>query len=413
MDSKTMAVIAIAIIVVAGAGAYLATSGGDDSSDGPKFIKDYVPDTAGEQFVDAAGRTVTVPDQLGYGIVTLGSNGPLRFATVFDVYDLIIEVDKGDALDKKNGRAYSYAYDFTKHPYHADKNIDAKFVEDMGVKKPSLVITSASIYSGSVDLFKSLEQVTTVVVLEEQSMTSMGSAKNGLDAYMENNFNMLGKVFGQEERADEIISGLEAIFKDLDSLKGRSSDSVYVAGVTYQGSNTLNCTFPKYMPFDFTGNKNAFNDDIEGYRATLNLEDVAKLDIDMIVVDPSSSDRISYEESQLFMKYIYGLNTDNNVDNDVPIFITVPIVWDSINYDSTLASAYYITSITYGTLTHEEAVERINSVFTLFYGENGKNVLSDMSEFFAGKSSDNGQVMPMLGEVKIQKDGDKYKFIGA
>lgn len=414
MDSKIIAIVAVLIIAVAGAGVYIMTSDGGDDGPSQVFLGDYKPNTAGETFVDAAGRTVTVPDQMGHGIITIGSMGPLRFVSMFDMYDYVIEVDKGDVTDNKNGRAYSYAYAYDEiGSYHADNTIDSRLVETIGKKMPSLVVVQYNIYTSNVELCEQLTKVTTVVVLAAQDMKSMGSVSGGLDKYMVDNITMLGTVFGKEDRSTELIDGIETIFKDLDSLSRTSDTSVYVAGVTISGSNTLNTTFPTYMPFTLTGIKNAYDRGSSENKVVLNVETISTMDIDMIVIDPSSSDKIKEQESQRFLTYVYSVNNDGDESNDIPMYITVPIVWDSINYDCALASAYCLTSFVYGTLTAEEVEDKINGVFTLFYGENGENVFDDMKEFFAGKSATNGVGFPILGEVKVVKNGESYSIEAA
>lgn len=414
MDNKIIAIAAVLIIAAAGAGVYIMISDGGDDGPSQVFLGDYKPNTAGETFVDAAGRTVTVPDQMGHGIITIGSSGPLRFVSMFDMYDYVIEVDKGDVTDNKNGRAYSYAYDYDKvGSYHADNAIDSRLVETIGKKMPSLVVIQYNIYTSNVELCEQLTKVTTVVVLAAQDMKSMGSVSGGLDKYMVDNITMLGTVFGKEDRSTELINGIETIFKDLDNLSRTSDTSVYVAGVTISGSNTLNTTFPTYMPFTLTGIKNAYDRGSTENKVVLNVETISTMDIDMVVIDPSSSDKIKEQESQRFLTYVYSVNNDGDESNDIPMYITVPIVWDSINYDCALASAYCLTSLVYGTLTTAEVEERINGIFTLFYGENGEDVFDDMKEFFAGKSASNGVEFPILGEVKVVKNGESYSIEAA
>ena len=94
----------------------------------------------------------------------------------------------------------------------------------------------------------------------------------------------------------------------------------------------------------------------------------------------------------------------------------MPIVWDSINYDCALASAYYVSHLVYGNLTAGEVEEKIVHVFEVFYGEeHGSGVFDSMKEFFVGKSSVNGQVMPLLKEVVVEYDSStgKYRFAAA
>ncbi len=386
----------------------------DAEDDSDLRLPSYVPDTKGQTFTDAAGRVVTVPDQLGNGIVTIGGTGPLRFLSMFGMHGYVIETDKGDVTDNKNGRAYSYAYPYDKlTTYHADNAIDAALVEKLGKDKPSMVITSLSLYDNNKDLFDNLSKATTLVVLENQRMDTMGDANSGVADFFRNNVEWLGKAFGKTARAAELISGVESIIKELDSLKGNGDSKVYVAGVTISGSNTLNTTFPVYMPFDLTGTTNAYNLGSTANKVVLKEEEIAKLDIDMIIIDPSSSDKVSQPESQYFLRYVSIVNGDSDPSNDIPLYVTVPIVWDSINYDCALASAYYVEHLVHGTLTVEQVEKKIGDIFVLFYGEEGKHVFGDMKAFFAGKSSDNGVEFPILGEAKVVKNGSEYTIAAA
>ena len=402
MKSKIIVIVIVAAVVLAAVGVFIITQ--NDGSD------DNRPNTAGQKVTDAVGRTVTVPETLENGIVTVGSSGPLRFVSCFDVFDLIVEVDKGDVTDSKNGRAYSYAYQYDSLTrYHADNALESGTTESIGNLNPSLIIVQESVWNNFTENCNVLASKCTLVVIKSQSMTTMWDTNYGLSKDMEDTFNLLGTLLGKEKRATEIINGIESILKDIRSLKGTSSDNVYVAGVTINGSNTLNTTFPVYMPLTLIGGNNAYNGGSTDSRVTMNVEAFTSMDIDMMVIDPSSSDKMIEQDSQNVLKYIYGLNNNANSDDDVALYVTVPIVWDSINYDCSLASAYYITHLLYNTLTHDEVVEKINNIFTVFYGDDGENVLEDMSKFFVNKSSANNVELPLLEEVKITiKDGKYY-----
>ncbi|MGN1044561.1 MAG: ABC transporter substrate-binding protein [Candidatus Methanomethylophilaceae archaeon] len=410
MNSKVIATVIVAVLVVAGAGAAIVVVNNDRQSGPSDLIMDYRPDTAGQTFTDGAGREVTVPDQLGHGIVTIGSSGPLRFLSVFGLNDLVIETDKGDVTDNRNGRAYSYAYPFSSlERYHADNTISSALVEDLGQLKPSLVIIQNNIYTSNKELCDNLAKVTTVVVIEAQQMQYMLDDDGKVASYLVNNFTMLGKVLGKDARAAEIIDGIQGIVDDIESLSSGTSDKkVYVAGVTISGSNPLNTTFPIYIPFDLTGVNNAYTGSTDN-KVSLTVEEFTVMDIDMIVIDPSSVDKIvGNTGSQYVLEYLYGINNDGNPDNDIPLYVTVPIVWDSINYDCAMASAYYIAHLVYGTLTLEEVEQKVVNIFTTFYGDGGKDVLKDMQEFFSIKSSGSGQKVPMFSELTIVKSGDNY-----
>ena len=413
MNSRTTIItFALAAIVVVAAVAVVWTNGhgnqggGDDPTEGT--------------VTDALGRTVKIPDSLENGIVTIGSTGPLRFASMFDVFEHIIEVDKGDITDSKNGRGYSYAFAYDSldpsTQSHPDNALDSSTVESLVNKHPSLIITTERVWNNYSANFGILAKQCTVVVLKDQQMQYMTAEDGGLADYFEFNVNLLGQVLTKEDRAEELITGIEGILADLRSVSGTSDKHVYVAGVTINGSNTLNTTFPVYIPFDLTGTSNAYDLGSTQNKVVLRVEAFTTLDVDMIVVDPSSSDKVGEADSQYLLEYIHRLNNDSDPSNDIPIYVTVPIVWDSVNYDCVLASAYYVSHLVYGNLTADEVEERIVHVFEVFYGEeHGSGVFGSMKEFFVGKSSANGQEMPLLKEVIVEYDAStgKYRFAAA
>ena len=412
MSSKaTITAVALAAVVIIAALAVVWTSGhGNDGGN-----TDQTEDTV----TDALGRTVAIPDNLDNGIVTIGSTGPLRFASMFDVFDHIIEVDREDITDSRNGRGYSYAFAYDSldpsTQSHPDNALDSSTVESLVKKGPSLVITTESVWKNYSVNFGILAGQCTVVVLKDQQMQYMTDGDGGLADYFKFNVDLLGQVLKKEDRASEIISGIEGILSDLRSISGTSDQNVYIAGVTISGSNTLNTTFPVYIPFDLTGTSNAYHGSTEN-KVVLRVEAFTTMDIDMMIVDPSSSDKVGEADSQYLMEYVYRLNSDSDPSNDIPIYITVPIVWDSVNYDCALASSYYVAHLVHGCLTDQEVEDRIVHIFEVFYGEkHGSGVFDDMREFFDGKSSANGQEMPLLQEVVIEYDSSagEYRFAAA
>ena len=401
MNTKIITIAVVAVLAASAVGVYLITQSDKDQTH---------PNTAGQKVTDAVGRTVTVPDTLKNGIVTVGSSGPLRFLSCFDVYNLVIETDKGDVTDSKNGRAYSYAYAYDKlEKHHPDNALESGTAEAIGNLNPSLIVVQESVWNNFIDNCRVLASKCTLIVIKGQSMTTMWDSNYKLSADLTNTFRLLGTVLGKEARAAEIISGIESILSDLRSLKGQSPLDVYVAGVTINGSNTLNTTFPIYMPLTLIEGKNAYKGTSTDSRIVLRIEDFAAMNIDRVVIDPSSSDKMAEQDSQLVLENLYK----RSPGNQPKIYVTVPIVWDSINYDCALASAYYLTYLLYGTLTHSQVVEKINKIFTTFYGNNGTKVFSGMTEFFKQKSSANNVELPLLEEVKIKQEGGKYYIVAA
>ena len=148
-------------------------------------------------------------------------------------------------------------------------------------------------------------------------------------------------------------------------------------------------------------------------RVNMDTEAVALLDIDMVVIDPSSSDKLSTVDSQAILEMIYTRNTDLNNSNDITLYITLPMVWDSANYDCVLAGAYYMAHLLYGTLTISEVEAKVVEVFEAFYGDDGTGVFNSMKLFFQGKSGAHGQQMPLLRQVQVALSGSTYSIVAA
>lgn len=408
MDQKIIAVIIIAILIISGVGvAALLGAGEDTDKDNP---------LAGETRIDAKGREVAIPDNLDNGIVTVGSSGPLRFLSIFDMYDKVVQVDKGDVTDMKNGRAYSYAYpydEFTTDMYHPDNALEAATMERIGQKSPSLIIVQESVYDSYKDNCDDLAQSFTLVVIHAQSMVDLWKDNFTLADWYVDNVELIGDMVGKPQRAAEHIADVNEIIADIRGLVGSPSGiSTYVAGLTIQGSNELTTTFPSYLPLMLVDGINAHGGNQPG-RVEMEAEAVALLDVDMVVIDPSSSDKLGTVNSQLIMKWIHGLNNDGDPNNDVRLYITLPIIWDSNNYDCVLAGSYYMAHLLYGTISMEEVEGKVVEVFQAYYGDSGANVYGDMKEFFVGKSSSNGQVMPLLRPVDVELNGDVYRMVAA
>ena len=416
--------IAVAILVLATGGWFVlfnsegGTSGGGSGGGGSGGGGSSV-----EYVTDAAGREVQIPDDLSNGIVTVGSTGPLRFLSIFGVQDLVIEVDDGDATDPKNGRAYSYAYDFSNVATHPDNMLSAETVESIAQKNPSLVITQQSVYSGYRDLVDLLARTVTVIVINDQNVKNLYTADYKLADWYKQNVDIIGKALGMEIRAMEHVNsveyingteylwGVENIIADIRSLISESPSGVtYLAGVTFSGSNQLSTTFPVYLPLNLTGGNNAYTDSSTANKVDLSVEDAVGYirNSDRILIDPSSADMLSENNSQRVLEYIYGLNNDADPDNDIPLYVGIPIVWDSVNYDCILAASYYLIYLQYGTLTYEQMLEKIESVFVAFYQDRGHEVFDSMCQFFESKCSQYNSEMPLLSEVQVVLENGTY-----
>ncbi|MDR0778595.1 MAG: ABC transporter substrate-binding protein [Methanomassiliicoccaceae archaeon] len=354
---------------------------------------------------DGAGRPLAMPKDLSKGIVTIGGADPLRLVSYFNMNDRVIQVDNGDVNDPKNGRAYSYAYDYTGLPHHGDNVLSNADVERIGELNPSLVIVGANVYSNYKNNVEALAKRTSVVVLHNIPTDSMiWDNEYKLNDTFVKQLDMLGKALGKEERAKELREGMNKILSEIRELVSERTakyGNTYVAGVTYQGSNPLNATFPTYAPLMLIGANNvAHSSHSNSPKVLLTTEQVSNFKMDMVLLDPSSSDKIKV--SQDVMKYLSMY--------DIPIYVTIPIVWDGTNYDCVLACAYYLSHLLYDSISQEEAEKKIVGLFEFFYGTNGTDVLKKMTDFFIDKSKQNDVELPLMKKVKVVEIEGKYSF---
>lgn len=418
MKEKTFfGAVAVAVLLLSVGGWYAlfdgsaqggSGSGGGGGSGGGSDSDVYV--------IDAAGRQVEIPESLDGGIVTVGSIGPLRFLSIFGLQDKVIEVDEGDATDPKNGRGYSYAYDFSNVATHPDNVLSAETVESIALKHPSLVLIQKSVYDGYDDLAETLSRSVTVIVVHAQSTSDFFTDDLRVAQWYKDCINMYGKVLGMEYRAMEHLAMLEFLFREVRDLCTGDSGVTYVAGVTFSGSNQLNTTFPTYLPLNLTSGKNVYTGGSTANKIDLTVEEAVNciLSADRVVVDPSSADKLKESNSQLVLEELYRLNNDSDPDNDIPIYAGIPIVWDNMNYDCVVACAFYMAYLQYGTITMDELNGWIQIVFQAFYGEeNGSKVFDGMCDFFKEKCSMYGCDMPLLSELKVEYINGAYTLVPA
>ena len=403
MNQKTVAILIVAVVLVAGIGGavFVMNNNNGGSDDG---------DTPGTDIMkDAVGRDIEVPDNLDKGIVIFGSLGVLRYVSVFDVMEHITEVDKSDTETDKFGRGYSYSYDCTGLKYHEDNVLTDKVADRIGNEPPSLVIMSEKVYRGN-NLAQTLDSAVDMLVIKNQTWTDFFDEDFQVSDLYRDNINMIGKALKMEDRAAEHLAGLQAIFDDIRGLVAKDTfqqKSFYVAGLTKGGSHDWATTFPSYLPQILAGGVNAYDGDSTAAFISMDPE-VARQYIekcDYIIIDPSSADRsVNDPNTKRVIDAILDIN-EQRTDNDIRLFVTYPIVWDHMNYDCVLASAYFLVPLQDPTFTIDMVEERIAHVFDVYYGERGADIPADMKAFFEGFASENGVELPILSEVEVGKDG--------
>ena len=395
MNWKTAAAVAVIAIVVVAVAAYAISgwNGGSGTDDG---------DTGTETVIDSAGRTVQIPDSLDNGIVVIGSSqSPLRMLSMFDTYDLIIEVDQNEVNNPLNGRGYAFAYDFTGMRYHASNVLEGSTVQSIGESDPSLIIVSDKVYASYSANVELLAQYYPTYVINVDLDIWDGSL-GGISDEMADAITTLGALLGQEDRAGELVDGIDSIVKDIRSLVGESDLQAFLAGSNYNGTNTLNTTLAHYQPFEIAGINNAYKGNETG-KIEIPAAQIGNLDIDIVFLDPSTAEKYSDPTSQAVMKYLY--------ENDIEIRCGFPVMGFGTNFDSVLVCSYYIAYCVYGGIGWDDLYEKMESVYTVFYGDAGKGVLDAMISAYDNRIAQFGQDFQPFDSVEVVYSNGTYRFV--
>ena len=395
MNWKTAAAVAVIAIIVVAVAAYAISgwNGGSGTDDG---------DTGIETVIDSAGRTVQIPDSLDNGIVVIGSSqSPLRMLSMFDTYDLIIEVDQNEVNNPLNGRGYAFAYDFTGMRYHASNVLEGSTVQSIGESDPSLIIVSDKVYASYSANVELLAQYYPTYVINVDLDIWDGSL-GGISDEMADAITTLGALLGQEDRAGELVDGIDSIVKDIRNLVGESDLQAFLAGSNYNGTNTLNTTLAHYQPFEIAGINNAYKGNETG-KIEIPAAQIGKLDIDIVFLDPSTAEKYSDPTSQAVMKYLY--------ENDIEIRCGFPVMGFGTNFDSVLVCSYYIAYCVYGGIGWDDLYEKMESVYTVFYGDAGEGVLDAMISAYDDRIAQFGQDFQPFDSVEVVYSNGTYRFV--
>ncbi|MGE4275304.1 MAG: ABC transporter substrate-binding protein [Candidatus Methanomethylophilaceae archaeon] len=385
MNKQMPVTIAIVLVLLAGAVGF-----------GAGYV---VYNNSGEEqptgVIDAVGRSVQIPDSLDDGIVTVGVD-TLRFVSYFNLNEKVVMVDAGDKSPTQNGKAYQYAYGYytdanlTSHTHNGLPSAD---IEAIGNLQPSLIIVSHTVYNNFKVNCDILAKSFNLVVIYELSEESFMTENYTLDDDFIFQVELLGQIFQMEDRAQELIDGINGFFTEIrDLVDGRTSnESVYLAGTAVAGARALDWTVGNFVSLELVGGNNAYTGSTSAVALDIGPEAVGDLDFDIAFVDPTSFGMIiDNTDSQAVLEYFESSGVD--------IYVMMPYFWFGCNFDNVIANAYYLAYVLYdGIYNQSVMMGYINGVYEFFYGDNGTDVFTKMDARFTGVTVS----LPLLTQVEV------------
>ena len=169
---------------------------------------------------------------------------------------------------------------------------------------------------------------------------------------IQDTFRMIGKIFHKEQRTEDLIAYFDSITTDLQSripnISEDAKPTVYIGGVSYRGSHGMDGTNPYYYPFTILEAKNI----VSGYGTSESIgyvqiakEQLLAWDPDIIFVDLAT---IQAAEGGA----VTELKNDPSYRNmkavrNGDVYTVNPHTSYVVNYETTLANAYYVGKILY------------------------------------------------------------------
>ena len=328
-------------------------------------------DTVGAEktITDSYGRTVTMPAE-PKEIICSGS-GCLRYLTYLGGQNLASGVDSIEKeTQKMDARGYAIL-----NPQFKELPLFGEFrgkddAEKIIALNPELIFkistTGQSDTAIKEDADK-LSQKTGVPVI----MMPYGSLRTPEEQeQMFGTLRLMGDSIGKRDRADELITYIEATIADLQSrtkdIPESEQKTAYVGGVSYAGAHGIISTEPAYPPFLWTNVKNVAGK-MGSQHADVAKEAIVDWDPDYLFMDIGTiqNDNEGGIGELKADPALAGLKTlkDGNV------YGVLPYNFYSTNYENVLADAYFIGKTVYpDKFADIDPEAKANEIMTKFLG---------------------------------------------
>jgi iron complex transport system substrate-binding protein len=298
-----------------------------------------------QTITDAAGRQVTVPVEISR--VICSGPGALRLLSYLGGQNRVVAVDD---IEVKRGRFDARPYALA-NPQFKELPI---FGEFRGFDNPELILalpqqpqlifkTFATMGHDPVELQEKTGIPT--VVLE---YGNLGTHRDRLV----NSLRIMGRILGEDERAEAVIAFFEAAINDLktrtEGIPDTERPTCFVGGIAYRGPHGFRSTEPGYPPFMFVNAANmAYDKTLLGSasrQVTVAKEKLLQWDPDVLFLDLSTL-QLGGEASGLWeIRNDPALKTLGAVQKR-KVYGVLPYNWYTKNYGSVLANAYFIGKV--------------------------------------------------------------------
>lgn len=157
---------------------------------------------------------------------------------------------------------------------------------------------------------------------------------------------ILGELYGKEQRAEELTGYLKEIQEDLtkrtENIPEEEKPSVYVAGISFQGSHGFEGTEAYYGPLELIGANNLANTTGQTGAFDMDPEQVLAWDPDVIFIDFNGLELIQedYAANPDYYQWLTAVKEGR-------VYSQISFRSYASNLETALADAYYAACVLY------------------------------------------------------------------
>lgn len=314
--------------------------------------------------VDSMERKVEIPEEVD-SIVCLNVTS-LRYTCYMQAEDLVVGVE--DYEQKQSiTRPYNYINYDTFKDLPIVGNNGEHYIEEIITADPDVIMMSSLGNCDADDVQKKTGIPVVVIPGSDQMM----------DENVYETFRIMGEVYDKEDRAEELITYLEDVKKDLDSrtkeIPEEEKETVYVGGVSFKGAHGFEGTEAKYAPFSVIYAKNLANETDQKGAFNIDLEQVLAWNPEVIFVDFNGMELINqhYRENPDFYKQLKAVQEGK-------VYSQISFRSSASNLDMALADTYYAGTVLYPeNFADVDPAEKADEIFEKLLGEKFYDTLKE------------------------------------
>ena len=314
--------------------------------------------------VDGMDREVEIPEEVD-SIICLNVTS-LRYTCYMQAEDLVVGVE-----DYEQKQSITRPYNYINYDKFKDLpivgNNGEHYIEEIITADPDVIMMSSLGNCDADDVQKKTGIPVVVIPGSDQMM----------DENVYETFKIMGEVYDKEDRAEELISYLEDVKKDLDSrtkeLPEEEKETVYVGGVSFKGAHGFEGTEANYAPFSAIYAKNLANETDQKGAFNIDLEQVLAWNPEVLFVDFNGMELINqhYQENPDFYKQLKAVQEGK-------VYSQISFRSSATNLDMALADTYYAGTVLYPEkFADVDPAEKADEIFEKLLGEKFYDTLKE------------------------------------